>query len=240
MFMSTPDRPARPALFLIHGAGGSQADWPAALRAQPDVIALDLPGHGRAAGPGYDSIAAYADAVLAQINACQRPRWAVAGHSLGGAVALTLALQAPAGLVGQVLISTGARLRVNPFLLEAMTQQSDLALDQIDAFCWGAGADPVVRQNWRARLEQTPAAILHGDFLACDRFDVRPHLSSITLPTLVLYGTVDQMTPPKHNLYLAGQIPGAQSQAWEGAGHILPLERPQEVTEAILRFLATL
>lgn len=234
------NRPARPTLFLIHGAGGSREDWPTALRARPDVVALDLPGHGEAAGSGCDTVTAYAAAVLTQINRYQTSRWVAAGHSLGGAIALTLALQAPAGLAGLILISTGARLRVNPFLLQALAQQPDLAFEQMDAFCWGADAAPAVRQGWRTRLAQTPPAITHGDLLACDQFDVRSQVSQITRPTLVLYGMVDQMTPPKHNQFLADQIAGAQRQAWEGAGHMLPLERPQAVTAAIQQFLATL
>jgi pimeloyl-ACP methyl ester carboxylesterase len=79
-----------------------------------------------------------------------------------------------------------------------------------------------------------------GDFRACDAFDVRERLGDISVPTLVIGGKDDRLTPPKFSEYLREHIPNARLLLVEEAGHMVMLEQPAVVTEAIADFLATL
>ena len=81
---------------------------------------------------------------------------------------------------------------------------------------------------------------MEGDFRACDAFDVMGRLGEIELPTLVLCGESDALTPPKYSHFLAGNIPGARLEMVEAAGHMLMLEQPARAGEAIAAFLETL
>src|SRR5581483_8725017 len=110
-------------LVFIHGAGDSHLLWNGQLAALSDVartLALDLPGHGRSRGAGCESIEAYASAVREFLDAANIPRAVIAGTSMGGAIAQTLALDVPARVAGLVLVGTGAKLRVAPEYLEGL------------------------------------------------------------------------------------------------------------------------
>ncbi|MBX5465502.1 MAG: alpha/beta fold hydrolase, partial [Clostridia bacterium] len=75
---------------------------------------------------------------------------------------------------------------------------------------------------------------LREDLLACDRFDRRAEVAAIRLPTLVLQGGEDPLTPPRYGRFLAETIPGARLELVEGAGHFLQLEAPEACARAIL------
>src|SRR5512133_3755617 len=124
------DAGPHPPLVLVHGAGAASDDWPPELRALPGrrVLAVDLPGHGAAPGPAPGSVAAFASAVEALLDAHGIASAVIAGHSMGGAIALTLALERPARVAGLVLVSTGARLRVAPEALAFSASPEGLAL----------------------------------------------------------------------------------------------------------------
>jgi pimeloyl-ACP methyl ester carboxylesterase len=79
-----------------------------------------------------------------------------------------------------------------------------------------------------------------GDYLACDRFDVRDRLAEIRVPTLVVVGTDDRLTPLRYSRFLAETIPGARLVEIPGAGHFPQLEQPVRVNAAIREFLTHL
>lgn len=234
--------PGRPTLVLIHGAGGNLYHWPPALRRLPghDVLALDLPGHGRSSGPGCTTIADYATIVAAWLDCLDRPPCVVAGHSMGGAIVLELALHQAQRLHGVVLIATGARLRVHPDILNRVREDPVAAGRQIVEWAYGPQATSEQKRQYLRHLLAVDREVLYGDWLACDRFDVREQLGAISVPTLVLAGTADIMTPPQWAAFLAAHIPGADLAWIEGAGHMLALERPAEVAAAIAGFMARL
>lgn len=235
---------SRPVLVLIHGAGGSRLSWPPAIRRMPEVAVytLDLPGHGRSAPPPRESIADYADAVADFLDEMHLPPSVIVGHSMGSAIALTLALEHPARVRALVLIGGGARLRVHPSLLEWTAQESTMPQAIQTLLEWGfSPQSPSEIKALAARhMRQTPAATFHADFLACDRFDLRERLAEIPHPTLLLCGSEDRMTPPRFSEFLAEHLPNARLQILPGAGHMLMLERPQEVAQAIREFLVSL
>ncbi len=230
-----------PPLLLLHGAGGSRLSWPPLLRrlSGSAVYTLDLPAHGRSAGPACDSIPAYAARVAEWMQALSLPPAVIVGHSMGSAIALTLALEHPDRVQALVLIGGGARLRVHPSLLEWTKRPETLEQAIQTLLEWGFGPNsPQALKDLAAQhMRQTPPLTFHADFLACDRFDVRERLAEIFHPTLILCGTEDRMTPPRFSEFLAENLPNAQLRMIENAGHMLMLEQPQAVKETIHTFL---
>jgi pimeloyl-ACP methyl ester carboxylesterase len=230
-------------LVLVHGAGGSADLWQPQLDGLADVarlVALDLPGHGPLRRRGGVSVPAYAEWLGGFLSALDAGPVVRVGHSMGGAIAQTLALARPDHLAGLVLIGTGARLRVLPRLVELLRERSVEGLRLIRDLSFSVGArTESVEAVERVLRESTPLVTL-GDYLACDRFDVRDQLREIRVPTLVLTGTEDRLTPLTRGRFLAATIPGARLVEVPAAGHFPQLEQPAPVNAAIREFLASL
>ena len=224
-----------PTLVLVHGAGGTRLHWPAELRRLPDVTVytLDLPGHGRSSGPGCSTISCYAEAVVAFLDAIGVPQATVVGHSMGGAITMALALDFADRVAGLVLMATGARLRVAPAILEGIQSDFEKTVEMITRLAWSAEASPKLTILGRQALLGTSPDVLLGDFVACDRFNVVEGLEEIGKPTLIIAGSADQLTPIKYARFLAEHIPCASLVTLEGAGHMVMLERPAEVVQAV-------
>jgi pimeloyl-ACP methyl ester carboxylesterase len=236
---SEGDREA-PALLLAHGAGGTHLDWPAELRRLPGVTvyALDLPGHGRSEKPGRTSVNDYAADVFAFVQALQLDRVIITGHSMGGAIALQMALDYGHVLAGLVLLGTGARLRVAGAILDNVMADFATAVETITHYYWAAGTAPALIAAGRQALAQNDPALLYQDYLACNAFDLMGQLPAITVPALVISATADLLTPVKYGRYLAEQLANAQFAVIEGAAHMMMLERPAEVGEIVQGFVA--
>lgn len=230
-------------LVLVHGAGGSAEHWAPQLEGLAPasrILAVDLPGHGPPGGAGETSVDAYAGWLDAFATALGLERVVLGGHSLGGAIALGAALAAPGWLRGLVLVGTGARLRVLPRLLELLEARPPEGQDLVLGLCRAAGTPPERLEAVGRALRATPPLVTLGDFLACDRFDVRDRLAAIRVPTLVVAGAEDRLTPPRYGQFLAETIPGARLVEVAGAGHFPQLEQPDRVNAAIREFLAGL
>jgi pimeloyl-ACP methyl ester carboxylesterase len=227
---------------FVHGAGGSHQNWLYQVRDLPQssTRAVDLPGHGRSEGAGRDSITAYGDWLVAFLDAAGLERVVLVGHSMGGAIALDVALRYPSRLSGLGLVATGARLRVTPVILDGIRQDKDAAVDLICQWAFGPEAPAEMVRLGRRQMGETSADVLYGDLVACDAFDVSSRLAEILSPTLVLCGTRDQMTPSKYAIYLRDHIAGADLHLIEGAGHMVMVERPHAVGQALSTFLKKL
>jgi pimeloyl-ACP methyl ester carboxylesterase len=231
-----------PTLVLVHGAGSAASDWRRVIdelggRWAGRVLAPNLPGHGGEAGPGRASIDEYATWLEAWIASQVDGAVVLGGHSMGGAVALETALRGRVDLDGLILVSTGARLRVGPEVLAGLRDDFEASLDRLGEYAFSAGAAPELRQESSERARQAGQAVVEADFQACDGFDVMTRLREIDLPTLVLCGTDDRMTPPNYAQYLAMSVADGHLEMIEGVGHALLAERPAAVAEAIVRFL---
>jgi pimeloyl-ACP methyl ester carboxylesterase len=204
------------------------------------VYSLDLPGHGDSPGKGEDTISGYLQHLLGWLDSIGLTRVVWVGHSMGGAISLTAALTAPERTAGLVLVGTGGRLRVNPAILGTVGQPATFpqAVDTIIAWAFSPQAPERLTRLARNRMAQTPPEVLLGDFSACDRFDVMARLGEVAVPTLVICGKDDKLTPAKFSRYLAENITNASLQVIEGAGHMVMLERPEEVAKAVSGFMA--
>lgn len=237
-------RNANPAYVFVHGAGGTHLHWPAELRQIADAPAFtpDLPGHGKSDLPGENSVEAYAKVIRAFVDALREKddsieQIVLVGHSMGGAVVQTIALDPPPWLAGLVLVGTSARLRVTDKILDGLLTDFPKTVSFIMKLCWAGPTIPPVRIALAGReMKEIAPEVVHGDFSACNHFDLRERVHEISVPTLVIGASDDLMTPFKHNQFLAEQIANAQIERIDQAGHMMALEYPLEVTAAIQKF----
>ncbi len=235
---------SRPPLVLIHGEAGDHLVWPSELRRLPGfrIFSLDLPGHGRSEGPGLQTVSGYARRVRDFMDAAGLSRAVLAGHGMGGGVALTLACEAPDRVCGLLLIGAGACLPVSSFLLENAANPSTfpLALQALQSAVINPGLDSQLRDQLTRRLSAVRPTLLYGDLLACDGFDLTDRLGTIRTPTLVVCGTEDKFAPLRYSDTLARSITGAALQTIDGAGHLPKLEQPHRLAGLVKIFLGTI
>ncbi len=239
-FSHGAEKVSRPPIVFIHGAGGTHLHWPPQVRRLIDqrVLALDLPGHGKSGGVGSQSIADYARAVVDFLDSAKLNAAIFVGHSMGSAIALTLALDFPKRVLGLGLVGSGARLRVAPEILENTASEAmfPVAVKLINDAEFSPSVNPRLKELAAARMAEIRPSVLHGDFLACNEFDVMQRLGEISVPTLILCGTDDILTPPRYAEYLRNNIPAAHLITFPGAGHMVMLEQPEAVANALAVF----
>ncbi|MDE2058637.1 MAG: alpha/beta hydrolase [candidate division NC10 bacterium] len=229
-----------PPILFIHGAGGSHQVWLQQFRAlgrRRRVIAVDLPGHGDSEGSGADRIEAYRDVVAEFITALGLNRTVMVGHSMGGAITQSIALAQPRLLAAIVLVGTGAKLRVHPKIFAGLQDDATGTVELMSEWGRAPGASAELLKRDAEAMLRTSVSVIEGDLRACDVFDLTEQVKAITLPTLVICGTDDLMTPPKYAEYLHRQINQSQLAAIRAAGHMVMLEKPDEVSESIEAFL---
>ncbi|MCH8896807.1 MAG: alpha/beta hydrolase [Chloroflexi bacterium] len=226
-------------LVFVHGAGSSSMAFYYQLRHFRNSKAIDLPGHPT--GTPCTSIDGYVEWVRGFNTARRYKDIVLCGHSMGGAIALRYALLYPNELKGLILMGTGARLRVNPAFLkncrEPGVENSDWMMRQ-KSFYTGVESD-IYRVLLR-RAEEIGPDVELSDLLSCDKFDVMQEIGNIHLPTEIICGDSDEMTPVKYSDYLAAKIPGAKEDIIPDADHFVQLKRYQQVNAKIEQFLTSL
>ena len=228
-----------PVTVLVHGAGGTHLDWPAELRRLPEAnaIVVDLPGHGRSPGSGRQTVGAYTADVIAVMDALKLSQAIIGGHSMGGAIAMTMALQYPVRVRGLILIGTGAKLAVHPDILNGMMTETRRTVALVVGLYYGkTGTDSMRRRSTQRLMEFNPITVSQ-DYAACNLFDIREQVGQIKHPTLIVGGTDDRLTPFKFSEYLHEKINGSTLVRVEGGGHMMMLEQPEFVSEAVRKWL---
>lgn len=224
-----------PARVLLHGAGGNAETWREVLPGAGDIYAVDLPGRGGSHGPAKRDVEAIAGWLVELLDALGLEAPVVIGHSMGGAVGLSLALLAPERVRALVSVCSSARLRVAPALLQAV-ENATQPLSY--AFAFGPESSPGAAERYDVVAQGTPIATLAADWRACDVFDVRSRVATLEVPTLVLGGAEDRLTPEKHQRWLAETLPKGELRTVAGAGHMLPWENPARMWAGVEEWLS--
>jgi len=232
-------------LVLLHGAGSNGHAWHYQyehLGNRHSPIALDLPGHGRSSGVvGLRTVEDYAAFTLAFLDVLKLNSAVVAGHSMGGAVAMELALRHPTRVEALVLIATGAKFEIPKERIETwrgvtMGRASQPFNNDGYSPKTIANKPEIIREGWGEQI-QTDPRVRWGDLVACSQVDLRERIGRLDKPTLILAGADDSITPPVDAEFLKSRIKGARLEVVPDAAHRLTTERPDAVNTAIEQFL---
>lgn len=229
-----------PPIIAIHGAGGVGRYWGnqvASLGNVTQLVTFDLPGHGRSTGPTHTSIDEGAQRVTALMNVLGMQRAILMGHSMGGAIALWLALHQPDRVAGLVLVGTGGRLRVHPDIVNGLRTDWEATTRLITEWHYAPATSPLIIDAGTADLRQTDPSIMLSDYEACNQFDIMDRIGNIPAPALIVVGEHDRLTPPKYAEFLAQQLPNAKLQVIPQAGHMVMIEQPNAVNAAVAAFV---
>jgi pimeloyl-ACP methyl ester carboxylesterase len=243
-----PDFSRGRKIVLLHGAGGNGHRWHRqveALGAQHSPVALDLPGHGRSAGvEGLATVRDYSDFVAAFLDALGMKSAVIMGWSMGGAIAMDLALRHPGRVEALILVATAAKFNVAKDRVDALRA---VTMGRAPQAFNTDGYSPrtikenfdVVREGWMEQIKTDPR-VRYTDMLACAQVDLREAIAKIGKPALILAGADDQGTTVADAELIKSKIRGAQLKVIADAGHIIPAERPAEFHAAVEQFLAEL
>jgi pimeloyl-ACP methyl ester carboxylesterase len=157
---------------------------------------------------------------------------------MGGAITQTLALIHPELIKGIVLAGTGAKLKVVPLILNGIKTNFEEAVRKINELSFFRETPPWLTERSIAGLMQCRPEVLYGDYLACDRFDMMNEVEKIDLPTLILCGQEDRMTPVKYSQFLLQRIEGSRLEILPDAGHMLMMEAAEAFDEKIGAFVS--
>ena len=239
-------KPDNRSVVFVHGAGMDHSVWvmPARYFARNglNVLAPDLPGHGRSEGPAMDSIVGMADWVVRAMDAAGLEAAAVAGHSMGALVAYALAAQHPQRCRSLALLGISAPMPVTSTLLEAAGDNDHAAIDMANTWSHSARARLGANENpglWmmgtgQRLLETAAPGVFHADLSACNNFEPDALDGRAVSPALVLLGTADQMTPAPTVLRILERLDRADTVQLDGCGHSMLSEQPNAVLDALI------
>ncbi len=241
--------PGQRSIMFIHGAANDHSVW--ALQSRYfayhgfNVLAVDLPGHGKSTGPALPSIQNMAAWVLSVLDAVRIEKAALVGHSMGSLIALEAAASAPQRVEKLVLVSTAFPMKVSDALLNTARAHDHAALEMINV--WSHSASGQTGGNrapgqWimggSMRLLERTAGPLYNDFDACNRYTAgADSAAKVACPALMVSGSHDLMTPPRSAKPLAEKLGNPKSVTIEGSGHDLMAERPDAVLDALISFI---
>jgi pimeloyl-ACP methyl ester carboxylesterase len=246
---------AVPPLVFLHGLGGSGSTWQtvlADLAARHRVCALDLPGHGVSDKPAPAtadySVAGLARAVAQALDLLGLGQAALVGHSLGGAVAMQVALDRPAAVSRLVLVdSAGLGDEINPALLDRVEAAPSRAEARrlLELFFYDdrhvleSAIEEMYQQFCSPGAHDAIRAAAAASFTrAGQQTDLPGRMRELQQPVLLLWGAEDRVIPARHARAAAQAIDGAQVEVWENVGHVPQLEAADRFVGAIERFLA--
>jgi pimeloyl-ACP methyl ester carboxylesterase len=228
------------AIVFIHGSGGNSNVWANQFQIENlkwDYIAIDLPNHNKSDTYPNISLDLYVEVVKAVITAHTYKNILLCGHSLGGAVIQAYYFKYPTKVSGLILCGTGARLRVSPKILDSLKTDYEQFLNSLPYGSFYRKTPKDVIENYLKEARQESADITYKDFNICDKFDTLEKTTEIKVPSLIICGTDDKLTPIKYSKFFDEKIENSQLVQIERAGHMVMIEKPKEVNDAIQKFI---
>lgn len=238
------------SVVFIHGVGQDHTVWVLPVRYfdrhDRNVIAVDLPGRGRSDGPPLGSIEAMTDFVIRVLDQTSVRQTAVVGHSMGSLVALDAAARYPDRVRSIAMVGVSFPLRVSESLMDAARSGSHDAVDMLTY--WGHSKGAAMGGNetpgiwmtgaYMRLLEKAPSETIAADLRACDTYDAGLSAAeAVNAPALLIMGAGDVMTPVRGAEKLLDRLPSADAVIFEGAGHALLTERPDQVLDQLIRIV---
>ena len=249
-----PLDPALPCIVFIHGASCDHSVWTLLARwfahHGHGVLAVDLPGHMRSAGPLLPDVEALADWVWALLDAAGVQRAALVGHSMGSLIALEAAARAPDRTTRLVMIGTAYPMQVSDTLLATAAEAPLRAMAMVNAWSissiatkpgfpspgsWLHGGALALMRRVQAALPQ--ANVFRHDFEVCNRYAGGLEAAArVACPVTMILGRADQMTPPRATRDIAAALKAQVSTV--PSGHHQLAETPDATLAALRAALA--
>jgi pimeloyl-ACP methyl ester carboxylesterase len=252
-FIYTASRPiaaGSPTVVFVHGTANDHSVW--ALQSRYfayhgcNVLAVDLPGHGRSAGAALASVEAISGWIVRLLDAANVGQAAIVGHSLGSLATLACAAAHPERVTKIALLGPAAPMAVGDDLLAAAQADDPLAFDLICGWSHSAGKQlggNTVPGMWMMGgalrlMERTRPGVLHRDLLACKGYEDGLRAAALVrCPALAVIGARDLMTPPKGAQALLAALPDGRVVTLRDTGHAMMAEQPDAVLDALRAFL---
>jgi pimeloyl-ACP methyl ester carboxylesterase len=242
--------PKQESILFVHGAGFDHSMWvlPARYFARHgrNVIAIDLPAHGRSEGEPLKSIEAISRWLCDVLDALEIKKTSVVGHSMGSLVALTMAANHSERVESLVLLGTSIPMPVSDHLLNAAKADDHQAIEMANTWSHsafgqqGGNENPglSVAMGSQRQLERMGPGVYFADFTACNDFEDGELLAArVSAPTVVIIGDADRMTRPASGRAVAAAIGGAEVVELQGCGHSMLSEKPNLVLDALIKAL---
>ncbi len=223
-------------IVFVHGAGGNGQRWQNQLASLQGCygVALDLPGHGQSGAEPCDQVFLYREWVKEFMEAMGIEGAVIAGHSMGGAIAMDLCVKYPQAVQGLLLISTAPYFKVSPERLAVYQRGEFRPQWNREAFSSSA-SEELIAWFTQEREKDSPKA-RYADFLACSRF-LAAGLKDVKVPTAIICGKEDVNTPYRYSEKLKEEIPKARLRLVEKAAHQILFEQPEIVNAEIEKFI---
>jgi pimeloyl-ACP methyl ester carboxylesterase len=242
--------PDKDSIVFVHGAGMDHTVWTMFsrhfARHGRNVIAVDLPGHGRSAGEPRASIEDMSDWIVELLDALQLQQAAIVGHSLGSLVALDCAARHPDRVRAVVLVGSTAPMPVSDAILDAAAANDHAAFEMLTEYgyskrhLYGGNSNPgmwMVGSTLRL-FERSRPGVLHADMSACNNYqEGLARAATVKCPVLVVLGESDRLTPGRSTQPLLDALPAPQVRILKGAGHTLMVEAPNALLDALREVL---
>lgn len=230
-----------PSLVMIHGAGGSSNVWKAQthlLKNRCNTFALDLPGHGKTEATSHSDISEYAQWLIDLLLDVFHEKPYLMGHSMGGAIVQTATLSNPELIKGIILVGTGPRLQVAPVFLDGLKNDFEKTVEALLGYAYAPDAEEGLVKEGIRLMKETGPQVVHGDFSACNLFDLRSEVENITTPCLILCGEQDKLTPPALSIKLNRLITNSTLKVLPSAGHMVMIENYRMLNESVSEFIS--
>jgi pimeloyl-ACP methyl ester carboxylesterase len=231
-----------PYLVFIHGAGGDKTQWkyqiPFFKQLGWGILALCLPGRGGSPNIESTSISDYAKVVANLISSLKLTNITLVGHSMGGAVSMQIVVDDDLTSINRiVLISSGAKLRVAPLFFDLIAEDFGKYRRMSVGYMFTQDTSIEIKEEYKREMQRNGKEILTKDLRACNRFNIISRVKDIQVPSLVICGEDDRMTPVKYSTYLRDNLGGeSRLEIISKRGHFVHQSAADTINQLILEF----